>query len=112
MKLPNATGLPWVVRKTTELVSKKRATLTKFSLLLLNLANHGIMGVAVGLTFAFLASHITGSGIPALIGHSADPASALLSFVGTCAACFGIGATLTGAIMTLTENNGINGRTE
>ena len=80
---------------------KKRSALIKPSLLL-ELASHGAMGVAVGLAFAFLVTHITGLGIGTLISYSADPPAALLKFAGGCAATFGIGATLTGLVITLT----------
>jgi hypothetical protein len=62
------------------------------------------MGVAVGLAFAFLVTHITALGIAALINYSLAPDAAMLMFVGTCAITFGIGATLTGLAITLTED--------
>jgi uncharacterized membrane protein YjfL (UPF0719 family) len=84
--------------------SRKRPALIKASLLL-ELAGHGVMGVAMGLAFAFLLTHVTPSSVAALIRHSTDPAAALLRFVGTCATTFGIGAALTGLVMTLTESD-------
>lgn len=77
---------------------KKRSRWIKPSLLL-ELASHAAMGVAVGLAFAFVVTHITALGIAA---HS--PVAALPMFVVTCATTFGIGATLTGLVVTLTEN--------
>ena len=103
MKIYHATGLSRALRLITKLASNKRPALTKFSQLLLELANHGVMGVAVGLAFAFLVTHVARSGVATLISQSQDPGSALLNFIGACAATFGIGAASTGSIMTLTE---------
>src|ERR1700688_701264 len=82
---------------------KKRSALIKPSLLL-EAASHMVMGIAVGLAFAFLATHITALGIATLISYSLTPDAVMLMFVGTCAITFGIGATLTGLAITLTED--------
>jgi len=82
---------------------KTRSALIKPSLLL-EVANHAAMGVAVGLAFAFIVTHVTALGIAALINYSPAPDAAMLMFVGTCTITFGIGATLTGLAITLTEN--------
>jgi hypothetical protein len=82
---------------------KKRSALIKPSLLL-EASSHTAMGIAVGLTFAFLATHITALGIVTLINYSPTPGAVMLMFVGTCAITFGIGATLTGLAITLTED--------
>jgi hypothetical protein len=82
--------------------SKKRSTSIKRSLLL-EIANHTAMGVAVGLGFAFLATHVSGFGVATLISYSRVPDAVMLMFVGTCTIGFGIGATLTGLAITLTE---------
>jgi hypothetical protein len=82
---------------------KKRSALIKPSVLL-EVASHTAMGVAVGLAFAFLASHITALGIATLIKYSLAPDAAMLMLVGTCAIIFGIGAALTGLAITLTED--------
>jgi hypothetical protein len=66
--------------------------------------SHTAMGVAVGLAFAFLVTHITALGIATLINYSLAPDAVMLMFVGTCAITFGIGATLTGLAITLTED--------
>ncbi len=83
--------------------SKKRPALIDPSLLL-ELGGHAMMGVAVGLTFAFLVLHIPSLGIATLIGYSLDPAGTLLMFEGVCAIGFGLGATLTGLVVILTED--------
>jgi hypothetical protein len=82
---------------------KKRSALIKPSLLL-EVAGHTAMGVAVGLAFALLVTHITALGIATLINYSPAPDAAMLMFVGTCAISFGIGATLTGLAITLTKD--------
>jgi hypothetical protein len=91
--------------KTLEVTTvrpKKRSALIKPSLLV-ELASHGAMGVAVGLAFAFLVTHIPSLGIATLISYSSNPGGTLPVFVCTCAATFGIEATLTGLVITLTE---------
>jgi hypothetical protein len=65
---------------------------------------HTAMGVAVGLAFAFLVTHISALGIATLINYSPAPDAVMLMFVGTCAISFGIGATLTGLAITLTAD--------
>ena len=82
---------------------KKRSALIKPSLLL-EAASHTAMGIALGLAFAFLATHITALGIGTLIDDSPTPDVVMIMFVGTCAIAFGIGATLTGLAITLTED--------
>lgn len=88
---------------------KKRSALIGVSLLV-ELASHAAMGVAVGLGFAFVIIHVTALDIATLINQSPAPAANLLSFVGTCATTFGIGATLTGLVITLTEDHDTTGR--
>src|SRR5258708_21454450 len=86
---------------------KKR--LIKLSLLL-DVTSHTAMGIAVGLAFAFLATHITALGIATLINYSPTPDVVMIMFVGTCAITFVIGATLTGLAITLTEDPDTTGR--
>ena len=83
--------------------SKKPSALIKPSLLL-EVASHTTMGVAVGLAFSFLVTHISAFGVSALIGYGSPSESAMLMFVGTCTIIFGIGATLTGLAITWTED--------
>jgi hypothetical protein len=79
--------------------------------LLLELASHAAMGVAVGLAFAYLVIHITALGIATLISYSLSPVATLPMFVVTCATTFGIGATLTGLVISLTEeHDGASGK--
>jgi hypothetical protein len=88
---------------------KKRSALIEPSLLL-EATSHTAMGIAVGLAFAFLATHITALGIATLINYSPTPDAVMTMFVGTCAITFGIGATLTGLAITLTEDRDTTGR--
>jgi hypothetical protein len=82
---------------------KKRSALIKPSLLL-EATSHSAMGVAIGLAFAFLVTHITALGIATLINYSPALDAVMVMFVGTCAITFGIGATMTGLAITLTED--------
>ena len=82
---------------------KKWSALIKPSLLL-EVISHTAMGIAVGLAFAFLATHITALGFATLIKDSPTPDVVMIMFVGTCAITFGIGATLTGLAITLTDD--------
>jgi hypothetical protein len=82
---------------------EKRFALIRPSLLM-EAASHTVMGVAVGLAFAFVVTHINALGIATVINRSPAPDTVLLMFVGTCAIAFGIGATLTGLAITLTED--------
>jgi hypothetical protein len=88
---------------------KKRSAFIKPSLLL-EASSHTAMGIAVGLAFAFLATHVTALGIATLINYSLTPDAVMTMFVGTCAITFGIGATLTGLAITLTEDTDTTGR--
>ena len=82
---------------------KKRSALIKPSLLLETIS-HTAVGIAVGLAFAFLTTHVTALGIATLINDNPTPDVVMIMFVGTCAITFGIGATLTGLAITLTED--------
>jgi hypothetical protein len=88
---------------------KKRSALIEPSLLL-EASSHTAMGIAVGLAFAFLATHVTALGIATLINYSLNPDAVMTMFVRTCAITFGIGATLTGLAITLTEDTDTTGR--
>ena len=70
---------------------------------LLKLIGHAAMGVAMGLAFALLLVLVDPSGIATLVGHGGS--QGITVFVGTLMLTFGIGATLTGAIFIMTEDN-------
>jgi hypothetical protein len=65
----------------------------------LAIANHAAMGVALGLVFTFILISVPVFGIRALIDASADPEMTLAVFVGTAVVMFGLGAALTGVIL-------------
>ena len=67
--------------------------------IVLEVASHMAMGVALGLGFAFILMHIAAFGIGALLDLSADPENAMQVFVMTCVTTFGIGATFTGIVL-------------
>ena len=68
------------------------------------LIGHFTMGVALGLGFALLVSLIDRFGVRDLIAHSDAPFSTMSIIVGSFALMFGIGATLTGLLMTMEDD--------
>src|SRR5207237_5693236 len=64
--------------------------------ILLELACHSLMGVALGLGFTLALTLIDAFGIATLIAHSFEPRITFAVFVGTFTLAFGVGATLTG----------------
>jgi hypothetical protein len=71
----------------------------------LKLASHTAMGVAMGLAFALILTVADPSGIMNLINHSITPGMNLTIFVGTTVLTFAIGATLTGLVFMMTEED-------
>jgi hypothetical protein len=72
---------------------------------LLGLACHTAMGVAMGLAFAFVLTLIDRMSVMALINHSADPRTTMLVFVGSFTLAFGVGTTLTGLVFMMMEEH-------
>lgn len=70
---------------------------------LLKLVSHAAMGVAMGLAFTLLLILIDPSGRAPLVERGASQDIAL--FVGPLVLTFAIGATLTGAVFILTEDD-------
>jgi hypothetical protein len=70
---------------------------------LLKLVGHAAMGVAMGLAFALVLILVDPSGIATLIGYGGSHGTTV--FVGTIVLTFGIGATLTGVVFIMTEDN-------
>jgi hypothetical protein len=68
---------------------------------LLKLIGHAAMGVAMGLGFALILISMNPSDIATLITHGGS--QGITVFVATLVLTFGIGATLTGAILIMTE---------
>jgi hypothetical protein len=71
---------------------------------LLGLAGHTTMGIALGLAFAFVLTVIDAFGVMALIDHSADPKTTMIVLVGSFTLAFGVGATLTGFVFMMMEH--------
>jgi hypothetical protein len=71
---------------------------------LLGLASHAAMGIAMGLAFTFALTLIETFGVMALINHSADPKTTMLVFVGSFTLAFAVGATLTGFVFMMMED--------
>jgi hypothetical protein len=67
------------------------------------LMGHAAMGVAMGLAFALILIIANPSGISTLIAHSGSQGIGV--FVGALVATFGVGSTLTGAILLMTEDH-------
>ena len=70
---------------------------------LLKLVGHAAMGVALGLAFALALILVDPSGIATLVGHGGSQGTTV--FVGTLVLTFGIGASLTGVVFIMTEDN-------
>ena len=70
---------------------------------LLKLVGHAAMGVAMGLAFALILIIMNPSGIASLIEHGET--QGIKVFVGTVVLTFAIGATLTGLVFIMTEDN-------
>jgi hypothetical protein len=69
----------------------------QFTTFILDIAGQGTMGVALGLTFAFLVIFTPATGVHALMAASSD--HVVMVFVCTCALMFGLGAALTGFVL-------------
>jgi hypothetical protein len=70
---------------------------------LLRLLSHAAMGVAMGLGFALLLILVNPSGIAILVEHGGT--HALIVMVGTLVLTFGIGATVTGVVFVIMEDD-------
>ena len=83
--------------------SKTKRPSTSGAGVLLAVASHAAMGVALGLVFALILTLHPFFGVRALIDSSRDPQATMATFVGTAAVMFGIGAALTGFLLTMEE---------
>jgi len=81
----------------------RRRTGPEAKALMLEIASQGAMGVALGLTFAFMVILIPATGVSALIAKSSE--DILRVFVCTCALTFGIGAAVTGFLLRITQDS-------
>ena len=66
----------------------------------LRLAGHTTMGIALGLAFCLIAALIDPSNVTSLITHDAEPQTTAIIVVGFFALSFGVGAALTGIVLT------------
>lgn len=80
--------------------NSKRSKLSKLGIVLA-VANHAVMGVALGLAFALILTWTPFFRIRDLI--NTDPKMTMAGFVGTVVLMFGIGAALTGAILMMED---------
>jgi hypothetical protein len=70
---------------------------------LMKLISHAAMGVAMGLALALMLIAMDPSGIATLIAHGGSGGAAV--FAGTLMLTFGIGATLTGVVFIMAEDD-------
>ena len=70
---------------------------------LLRLVGHAAMGVAMGLSLALILVVIDPSGVATLVDHAGS--QGITMFVSSLVVTFGIGATLTGAVFIMTEDD-------
>jgi hypothetical protein len=89
--------LPRISRPVAAMRVRKRSLASE-------VIGHFTMGVTLGLGFALLLSLIDKFGIRDLIAHSEAPLSTMSVIIGSFALMFGIGATLTGLLMTMEDD--------
>jgi hypothetical protein len=70
----------------------------------LKLLSHAMMGIAVGLAFAFVLTRFDPLGLISQINNGADPGMTPAILSGIIVLSFALGATLTGLIFMLTED--------
>ena len=73
--------------------------------LLPELITHFQMGVALGLSFVLLLTLIDTFHVRDLVAHSSAPLQTMTILMGSFGLMFGIGAALTGLVLTLEEEN-------
>ena len=85
--------------------ARKKTSIIPNPGLVLAVANHAAMGIALGLVFALILIRTPLFGVLALINLSDDPSATMATFVGTVVLMFGIGAALTGFVLTMEDGN-------
>lgn len=75
-------------------------TSTRHSSLTRELAREAALGIALGLGFCLLVALIDPSHVASLIAHNAEPRTTAIILVSFYTLTFGIGATLTGFVLT------------
>jgi hypothetical protein len=81
---------------------KKRSDNLKAEILLA-VAAHAAMGIALGLVFTLILMEAPFFGIRSLIMMSDDPVSTMVTFTGTAVLMFGVGAALTGVVLMMVD---------
>ena len=71
--------------------------------LVLELASHAAMGIALGIGFCFALVLIEPANVTALISHTDQPRITAITLLGFFALVFGAGATMTGIIFTTVD---------
>jgi hypothetical protein len=84
--------------------SRKHST-TFATSIVLELAGHTAMGIALGLGLSLALLFFDAFGVKALIAHSFHPQVSMIVLAGTFALAFAIGATLTGFVLVIMERD-------
>ena len=82
----------------------KKRLIPPTSSVVFEVASQTVMGIAMGLALTLILTVVDQQGVVRLIDHDAGQ-DAVFVFVGTIVTTFGLGATLTGLILIMTENN-------
>jgi hypothetical protein len=82
----------------------KKTQALRPSSILLELAGHAAMGVALGLGYTIALIFFDAFGVKALIAHSDEPRTTMMIFAGMFTLAFGVGATLTGLVFMMMED--------
>lgn len=90
-------------KQRTSSKTNTRQALVEKSGAILAVANHAAMGVALGLVFALILVSTPFFGVLPLIRLSDNPQATMATLVGTAALMFGVGAALTGFILTMED---------
>lgn len=81
----------------------KKPSAFRIASVLIELASHTFMGIAVGLSFALILLTVDQYGLANVMNHSEALEVTKLEFVGVVVLTFAFGATLTGLIFMFTE---------
>jgi hypothetical protein len=81
----------------------KRRSTHLMSGIALAVAGHAAMGVALGLVFALILMRTPFFGVLPLINLGIDPATTMTEFVVAVVLMFGVGAALTGFVLTMED---------
>jgi hypothetical protein len=83
----------------------KKPSAFRIASVLIELASHTVMGVAVGLAFALILLAADQGDVASLIDHGAASETTRLEYVGVVVLAFAFGATLTGLVFMFTEES-------